>query len=481
MKNKKINMMKKYIKYFLFLSILLICNIRCSEDLMDNINQERNNAPTTGANNMLPTVIMRTAFETTGTDIAWYASTYIEHNTGQWGQHYDADRRLSQQSTSLLNNSWNNCYRLIGISRDILDKTSPTGPEPTNFTTRGITQIMFAYNMAVVTDMWGDVPYDDAGLGVTNLKPKYELQKDIYPKIIALLDDAIVNLGKTANSPGTNDYIYGGTTSSWIKAAWSLKARYNLRLSNRDPQAATKALACVPNGFASQAEALMFAKYEATAVGENPWVQFRADRTHFAMSLSLYNLMNARSDPRVDLYWNKIGGVFKPAPNGSAIQQQSGYSTSLKSVAANQTLPTPLMTYHELKFIEAEARRINNDVTYKTALQAAIVANFVFNGSTAAAANTYFTANVDIPSRLDGTLANDIKEIITQKYIAFYEHEAIEAYNDYRRTGYPAMTNPNNATIGFPQRYPYALSEESNNSANMPVINNYVDKVWWAK
>jgi hypothetical protein len=139
------------------------------------------------------------------------------------------------------------------------------------------------------------------------------------------------------------------------------------------------------------------------------------------------------------------------------------------------------MTYHVLKFIEAEARRILNDAIYKTTLQAAIVANFLFNGSTAAAANTYFTANVDIPSRLDGTLEGDRKEIITQKYIAFFEHEAIEAYNDYRRTGYPAMTNPNNATIGFPQRYPYAQSEESNNKANMPVINNYVDKVWWAK
>ena len=134
-----------------------------------------------------------------GTDIAWYASTYIEHNTGQWGQHYDADRRLSQQSTSLLNNSWNNCYRIIGISRDILSKTSETGQEPSNFITRGITQILFAYNMAVVTDMWGDVPFDDAGLGTANLKPKYESQQDIYPKIIALLDDAIANLGKTAN------------------------------------------------------------------------------------------------------------------------------------------------------------------------------------------------------------------------------------------------------------------------------------------
>jgi hypothetical protein len=474
-------MMKKFKIFLIFLSIAMFFAAGCSEDVMDNINQERNNALTTGANNMLPTVIVRTAFEGAGTDIAWYASCYIEHNAGQWGQHYDADRRLSQQSSSLLNNSWNAVYRTIGILRDILKRTASNGQEPANYTTRGIAQLLFAYNMALLTDMWGDVPFDEAGLGTADLKPKYEKQDAIYPKIITLLDSSIVNFAKTANSPGTNDYIYGGTRASWTKAAWSLKARYYLRLSNRDAQAATKALACIPNGFASQAEAFMFAKYEATAIGENPWVQFRSDRTHFAMSQSLYNLMTARSDPRVDLYWNKLGGVFVPAPNGTALQQQSGYSTSLKSVTATRTIATPLMTYHELKFIEAEARRINNDATYKAALQAAIVANFLFNSSTAAAANTYFTANVDILSRLDGTLEGDRKEIITQKYIAFYEHEAIEAYNDYRRTGYPAMTNPNNATIGFPQRYPYPVSEESNNKENMPVIDNYKDKIWWAK
>ena len=159
-------------------------------------------------------------------------------------------------------------------------------------------------------------------------------------------------LEKQLISPGVNDYIYGGNAASWIKAAWSLKARYFLRLSNRDNQAATKALACVPKGFASQADALMFSKYEASAIGENPWVQFRQDRTHFAMSKSLYDLMTARSDPRVDLYWNKLSGVFVPAPNGTALQQQSGYSTSLKSVTATRTAPTPLMTFMNLNLLK---------------------------------------------------------------------------------------------------------------------------------
>ncbi|HOU75380.1 MAG TPA: SusD/RagB family nutrient-binding outer membrane lipoprotein, partial [Tenuifilum sp.] len=70
----------------------------------------------------------------------------------------------------------------------------------------------------------------------------------------------------------------------------------------------------------------------------------------------------------------------------------------------------------------------------------------------------------------------------TQKYIALYEHEAIEAYNDYRRTGIPAMHNPNNTTVGFVNRFPWALSEVSSNQ-NVPQTElNYIytTKVWWA-
>ena len=80
------------------------------------------------------------------------------------------------------------------------------------------------------------------------------------------------------------------------------------------------------------------------------------------------------------------------------------------------------------------------------------------------------------------TAGNELKEIITQKYIAFYEFESIEAYNDYRRTGFPVMTNPNNSNpnLGFVNRLPFPTSEVTSNSAHVPVVNIFQDKVWWA-
>jgi hypothetical protein len=466
----------KTIKIF-FLVLLPLLFVACSEETMDEINKDLNNTEIMPASNMLPDVQVRSAFETAGTDIAWYATVYIEHDAGTWAQSYDADKRSSQQSASTFNNSWNNIYSVMLSCADIIKKTdATTGSEPDNFWARGIAQVLLAYNLSVTTDMWGDVPWTDALKGTAIMGPKYDSQQSIYIAINALLDDAIINLGKTTVKFATFDYIYAGDQAKWIKAAYSLKARFALRLINVDNTSATKALAAIPLGFASAADALIFNKFAASATGENPWYQFKVDRSHLSVSATLYNYMNDRKDPRIPVFFSKVGGVYVPAPSGEAQQTQGGvYSiAAITATTTGRAAPIPIMTYHELKFIEAEAKFRTGDATWKAALQAAIEASCTYSGATI---GTYFADQVT--PRL--TAGNELNEILMQKYIAFYQFEAIESYNDYRRTGVPAMKNPNNATVGFVNRFPYALSETSSNSANVPVIDIYKDKVWWAK
>lgn len=466
----------KTIKIF-FLVLLPLLFVACSEKVMDDINKDLNDTEIMPASNILPDVELRSAFETTGTDIAWYATVYIEHDAGTWAQSYDADQRSAQNSASLFNNNWNNVYSVMLALSDIIKKTDPTtGTETDNFWARGIAQTLLAYNLAVTTDMWGDVPYTEALKGTANMKPKYDSQQSIYTAINALLDDAIVNLGKTTVKFPTFDYIYAGDQAKWIKAAYSLKARYALRLVNVDNTAATKALAAIPNGFASAADAMIFNKFAASATGENPWYQFKVDRSHLSASATLYNYMNDRSDPRIPLYFTQVGGVYKPAPSGAAQQTQGGFYSiaAITATTTGRTAPLPLMSYHELKFIEAEAKFRTGDATWQAALQAAVQASFTYAGATI---GTYYADQV-VP-RL--TAGNELNEILMQKYIAFYEFEAIESYNDYRRTGVPVLKNPNNATTGFVNRFPYALSETSSNSENVPAIDVFKNKVWWAK
>ena len=451
---------------------------------MDNVNKDVNNALNMSAQSELPDAILKTAFENTGTDIAWYATVYFEHSAGTWAQSSDADKRVGQTSATLFVNNWNELYETLVILDDIIKKTDPSTGTEDNLYCRAIAQILTGYNLAILTDMWGEVPWSEAVKGAGALQPKYDKQSEIYPKIIQLLDDGIATMGTVTSFSTSGDYIYGGSSSTakanWIKAANSLKARYSMRLSAVDAAASTKALAAIAaGGFTSNDDNFLFDRYESTATGENPWYQFLNDRTHLSVSQTLYDIMNARSDPRIPVYFLQVDGAYAPAPNGTATESQGGlYSTSALT-ANGQTAATPLMTYHELKFIEAEAKFRTSDASWQTSLQQAIEANFLFHGLTEAEGTAYFTDQV-LPLL---TAGNELKEILTQKWIGFYEFESIEAYNDFRREpSFLTLNNPNNLTssAGFVWRFPYASSEEASNSANIPTIDVFHDKVWWA-
>lgn len=456
----------------------------CSKSEMDRINTNLNDAKDVQAANELPNVIVESAFGTTGTDIAWYSSVFVEHSAGTFGQLRDADTRSGANVPSLFNNNWNSVYDNLMVLKDIIVKCSPGGQDPDNKVTLGIAQVLTAYNLAITTDMWGQVPWTEAILGTENTQPKYDKQQDIYTNVLfKYLNDAITNLSAPVSVGNKailakQDLIYAGNTSKWIKAAWSLKARYFMHMQKVVPSAVDSALACIPKGFQSAGDALIFDKYEPTSIGENPWFQFFDDRGYLSVGETLYDIMEERNDPRISAYFTLKSGIVKPAPNGTALQSQQGatYSTSL--ITDNgRTAPTPLMSYHELLFIQAEAlARKGQDFT--TALQSAISENYKFHGVAYDAA--YYTD--EVASRLGTTDDSKLKEILTQKYIAFYEAESIESYNDYRRTRIPQLHNPNNdlANFGFVERFPYPTSEVSNNSAHIPSVNVFKDKIWWA-
>jgi len=226
----------KTLKIYLVV-LLSVFVFSCSEQKMDEINMELNNALNMSVQSMLPDIILKSAFETTSTDIAWYATVYTEQSAGTWAQSSDADKRVAQTASTLFNNNWNNLYDVLNICKDIITKTAPDGPEPDNQFVRGVAQILTAYNLAVTTDMWGEIPWAEALMGPAALQPIYDKQSTIYPVIQQYLDEGIASLTAATNISSVGDYAYKGDKAKWIKAAYSLKARYYLRLSNVDNQA----------------------------------------------------------------------------------------------------------------------------------------------------------------------------------------------------------------------------------------------------
>jgi hypothetical protein len=86
----------KMISNILIASILVIFMTSCSESIMDRINENINDPSDMASRLIITDVMTASAFSVAGGDFAFYASIYIEHNTGVWGQFYNADIRSSQ-------------------------------------------------------------------------------------------------------------------------------------------------------------------------------------------------------------------------------------------------------------------------------------------------------------------------------------------------------------------------------------------------
>ena len=465
----------RYISSIMAATVLLFFAGSCSEDKLDEIDVNPNNPLDVPIDLLLPQVITDVSFAISGTDLAWYSSVFVQHSTGVHAQLQSADLRSGNANATLVNNTWGTIYATTMPDLNaIITKGSAGGEEEGKFIEVGIAKILKAYTIAIATDAWGRVPFSEIGQGAELRTPAFDPQQQIYSNMQALLDEAIADLAKGGPSPGATDLIYGGDAGKWTKAAWSLKARYYNRLSNIDPAgSATQALAAAANGFQGPQDNLVFEKFTATSTGAHPWFQEAEDRAHLAVSQTFVSTLERLNDPRLQQMVAPAPetGTITGAPNGTQTNDQSSqlFSDPTEQVL-NATSPMPLMTYDELKFIEAEANlRLGNAAAATAAFTEAVTA--AMRRQTPGLSEAQITAYVTSVVARGLSLEN----IITQKWISFWLFQPFEAYNDYRRTGIPNLTHP----IGpAPLRFPYPQSELDANAANVP-NTQITSGVWW--
>jgi hypothetical protein len=70
--------------------------------------------------------------------------------------------------------------------------------------------------------------------------------------------------------------------------------------------------------------------------------------------------------------------------------------------------------------------------------------------------------------KLNSTASEALKQILTQKYLAFFQNSGWEAYNNFRRTSIPAfLTGTGTANSGrIAKRWQYPSSERTTNAVN---------------
>jgi len=441
-------------------ALVLTSSCNTGDDLYDSPNSPVEVSPAL----MLTAVEVNTFMNTEG-DLARVASVFSQQMAGA-GAQYSALQNY-QLNRNDYNNHWNGLYSGTMYNAKLLvDKYGTANPYYA-----GIAKVLMAINLSVATDFFGDVPYSDAFKGTElNFVAKFDKQQAIYTSIQKLLDDAIADLGKPAASnillPGSDDVVFNGKATKWLSAAWTLKARFANRLSQKDAAgSANLVLTYLANGIKT-AEDNMENIHDANYA--NQWGDFENNRGGSIFANKRFiDILIATNDPRLTYYFSDVKGVYL----GSDInQEQVNTKTSPMGPYFNTDQNYGLVTFHEAKFLEAEAKfRLGQPAT--TALNDGIKASvsYVTKGKDDGSSVATYTA---------GT--TNLTSIMTEKWKAMFGH--IEAYNDVRRTGLPVLTpRPQSAgaVVGYtPRRLPIPVTESDTNPNAVFVPLDQA--VWWA-
>ena len=312
----------------------------------------------------------------------------------------------------------------------------------------GIAKVLMANSLGLATSFFGDIPYSDAFSGEEGvLSPTYDTQETIMSTIFTLLAEAVTELATDGGDivPSADDLVFGGNPDSWLATAYALEARYRLMMSAKGNANYSAALAAVGSAFDSNG-GNAYVTFDASANGASPLNQFHRDRSN-TMVLAEYFLGEMSGDPRLALI-REAGTDGGFAPNTFWGRQNSS---------------TAIINYAELKFIEAEALRMTggSDAEVLSAIKAGISANMDEIGVDSSERDAYLLGITD--TSLEG--------IITEKYKALYPQNV--AWDDYRRTGFPAITPSTDNNEGLnpggniPRRFIYPNSEKDLNADNV--------------
>jgi hypothetical protein len=481
-------------KYLLFLSLLGSSAALTSCEKYLDVNTNPNNPVVSTPNFLLPNVIangiqtqMFTALRTP------YITQYIVSRTANSGGN-DQYYFTNANSTNTFNYSYfysgGNIPQMIQIAQ----------AEGSVYYV-GAGKIMQALILAHVTDMLGDVPYTEAYQGGANYTPKYDSQESIYGVINQLCDEGVIEMSKPASanfrplystSPSeSGDILYKGDQNKWIRLAYALKARQAQHLTKKTSYDPNAVLALVDKAFLSSADDAQLYFQAAVPPLVNTTNIFGPTRSNFGTATFSTNIVKYLNGTTFSGVTDPRFGIMVPTTSVGA--DPGAGTTTTANLTPGSTLTDfygswyarditgyfEVITYHELKFIEAEAAfRAGNSARALDALQKGIRAHMTkigVGGSNALPAVTFptisqaqinaYLASAAVP-QTPGALTT-LRPIMEQKYIAMFLNP--ESWSDLRRLDfdpsiyvnfvYPTRTvNPIVAGQADPlRRYPRRL------------------------
>ena len=418
---------------------------------------------------------------------------------------------------------------IVPLWQDLKGKTETQFPE-----VFALAQILKISAWHKATDMFGPIPYKEAGKGLITVP--YDSQEEVYKAMFKELSDAIEVLTKYADNGNSKllpnaDAVYAGDVHKWVVYANSLMLRLAMRVYYADAALSKKyALQAVNHSYG-----VMKTKDDEAKMERGASLEFKNNLdvlinqyNECRMGSSMLAYLGGYQDPRLPKYFNTstvsqavtVGtyGKYSGVPTGHDVSSNDAFKDSSRP-AITSTTPTYWMRASEVYFLLAEAALHGFAVggtaesLYEKGIEMSFeengiasseVADYMSSGLKPSAYSFHFTnpgVNVDVPAVTEATTAwsgtdeEKLEKIMIQKWIALYPNGQ-EAWTEYRRTGYPKLhsvvTNYSNGEIDSEvgirrMRFPTNKSTSAEDIANLEsarkLLRGGLDKagtrLWW--
>lgn len=480
-------------KHYRKLSILTLAVVLLSSCDLD-INVDPNNPVTADVRELLPSGQL-TVIEPISNLINAITSAAVQTRVSTRYENYNVDR-------TTINGIWINQFYSGGLKD--LEDVIVTGTANESWHYVGIAKLMKAYTFSIMVDLWNDIPYDDAfnpDLEVVN----YESGANIYSKLLALIDEGILDLDKSSfSSPSADDLIFNGDLDKWRRMGRTLQLKmYNqMRLVDTSVKDKIQGLISSKNTIQSIDQDFQIS-FSSSASPENRIPLFVNDyitRLDNRISLFFYNTLDGNNDPRIPYYiFNQTPGVFEGRisgdptnlatfedqdtrsfhglyPAGGKFDDGSGGVTN-GDMGAKGAGIFRMMTNAMRLFIEAEAvltLGVTGSATLEQLFEQGIRESMKKVNEMGVSPMSQGTIDTYVDDRMVEFNATDndgkLRMVMMEKYVLQFGN-GMEQYNDWRRTGIP-----DNLDLGFItgvtlNRFPYPSSE---NPPTTPINSEFV-------
>ena len=448
------------------------------------------------------------------------------------------------------NYMWNRAYSEVFADADAVIASSEASEQ---FVHAGIARVLKAYTMMTLVDLFGDVPYSEAGKGIEFQNPNRDDDAAVYAAAKGILEAAKLNFAATSLGTPSTDIFYGGDAAAWMKAANSLLIRYEVTTKLAGGSgAAVKALVDGGNFISTMADDFQFqyGTQRSTPDARHPHysTDYETDADYYQSNYFMWSLLAEKGieDPRLRYYFYRqdcntvgedlftLGCAAVPRPphytgdypwcvaseegwwgrdhgdndgippdglkrttfgvypaggkfdNDDCVGVANDGSDGLKGGGI-----LPILTASFVDFMRAEAAlTMSSGEDARALLESAVRKSMAkvmnFGASQASPALTPAASDVDgyvnlVLGLFDTAASNEDKlAVVCKEYHIALWGNGVDAFNMYRRTGYPSGMQPTRepSSGDYPRTYFYPQDHITLN-LNADQRDDIGEQVFW--